>query len=361
MSRIRFAATSLSTLGFVLASNVAFANPPAKGTTDPAAAQSLFYEARALMGKNQWAEACPKLEESNRLDPGIGTQFNLADCNEHIGKTATAWAGFLDVAAQAKTANQAERERVARKRAQALEGKLPKLVVEVPSSMPGLEVKRDGILVGGATYGTAIPVDPGTHKIVATAPNKQPWETQVQAVEGKVARVTVPRDLPNAPIAIAPVPVAPAGPPTASVAPPGAVTSSSFTQDSFPSPVQEERGATQRTLGWVFAGLGAAGLGVGGAFGISSISNRDESRQYCTGDICNAQGVSLRDDAIRDGNVATATMIAGGAVLAGGLLLVITAPRGASKEDARSAHAKLRAAPSVASNGGGFSLQGTFR
>lgn len=358
--RIRFAVSSLSTLAFVLASNVAFADPPAKGT-DPAAAQSLFYEARTLMGKNQWAEACPKLEESNRLDPGIGTQFNLADCNEHVGKTATAWAGFLEVAALAKASNQADREKLARKRAQALEAKLPKLVVEVPSSMPGLEVKRDGILVGGATYGTAIPVDPGSHKIVATAPGKQPWETTVQSVEGKVARVTVPRDLPNAPVAVAPVPVVPVGPPAAAAPPPNGVTSSSFTQESFPPPVQEERGSTQRTLGWVFAGLGAAGLGVGGAFGISSLSNRDESRQYCTGDICNAQGVSLRDDAIRDGNVATATMIAGGAVLAGGLLLVITAPRGASKEDTRSAHAKLRAAPSVAANGGGFSLQGTFR
>ncbi|MBS2014371.1 MAG: hypothetical protein JST00_15900 [Deltaproteobacteria bacterium] len=352
MNRPISVASAVSALALVLAPSVASA--------DPAAAQSLFYEARALMAKGQWAEACPKLEESNRLDPGIGTQFNLADCNEHVGKTATAWAGFLDVAAQAKAANQGEREKVARRRAQALEAKLPKLVVEVPSPLPGLEIKRDGTLVGGATYGTAIPIDPGAHKIVATAPGKQPWETQVQATEGKTTRVSIPRELPNAIVAAAPAPAPNAPPPSPAPLPPASgVTSSSFTTtESFPPPVTEERGTTQRTLGWIVAGLGAAGLGVGGAFGISSMSNRDEARQYCTGDLCNAQGVSLRDDAIRDGNVATVTMIAGGAALAGGLLLVLTAGHGASKEESTS---RLRAAPSVAQNGGGLSIQGAFR
>ena len=66
------------------------------------------------MQQGKYAEACPKLEESMRLDSGIGTQFNLADCNEHIGKLATAWAGFLDVAAAAKAASQPDREKVAR-------------------------------------------------------------------------------------------------------------------------------------------------------------------------------------------------------------------------------------------------------
>lgn len=138
---------------FLGAPGMAAADP---SKNDPAAAQILFYDARNLMQAGKYAEACPKLEESLRLDPGLGTQFNLADCNEHIGKITTAWVGFLEVAAQSKATNQPEREKVARKRAAALDARLPKLVVDVISAPPGLEVKRDGVVIGSAAWGLSL-------------------------------------------------------------------------------------------------------------------------------------------------------------------------------------------------------------
>jgi hypothetical protein len=343
--------------------HLAFAADPPK--TDPAAAQVLFYEARTLMQQGKYAEACPKLEESMRLDAGLGTQFNLADCNEHIGKVTTAWAGFLEVAGGSKATNQAEREKVARKRAQALEARLPKLIIEVPGATPGLEVKRDGVVVGTAAWGTAIPVDPGIHKITANAPGKQPWETTIPTTEGKLARVTVPRDLPAAPVAVAPAPApSPAVPPrTASTAAPqpvasgAAVTTTPITND-FPAPVVESAGTTQRTIGWVIAGAGAIGVGVGAGFGIASLGKRNDAREHCIGDQCDSTGVSLRDDAISKGNVSTIATIAGAAGVVGGLILVLTAPHGTESHE-RSG--KLRAVPNVATGGGGFMLQGNFQ
>lgn len=53
--------------------------------------------ARGLVQKGDWAAACPKFEESERLDPGIGTLYHLADCYEHVGRLATAW-GLFDAA-----------------------------------------------------------------------------------------------------------------------------------------------------------------------------------------------------------------------------------------------------------------------
>src|SRR5215212_4797523 len=108
----------------------------AEGAPNAAAARALFGEGRKLAAQGKYREACPKFEESLRLDPGMGTQFNLADCLEHTGRTATAWAQFLDVAAAARAAAQSERERVARERAAALEPKLSRLTIEVKAADP---------------------------------------------------------------------------------------------------------------------------------------------------------------------------------------------------------------------------------
>ena len=50
-------------------------------------ADRLFNEANGLVQTGHYAEACPKFEQSQKLDPAIGTQFNLADCFEHVGRT----------------------------------------------------------------------------------------------------------------------------------------------------------------------------------------------------------------------------------------------------------------------------------
>ena len=94
------------------------------------------------MSAGKYDDACPKLEESQRLAPAIGTKFNLADCYEHTGRLASAWAAFLSVAASAKNANQGAREKAARDRAAALEPKLSRLAVVVPDASQTCRPRR---------------------------------------------------------------------------------------------------------------------------------------------------------------------------------------------------------------------------
>ena len=152
----------------------------AEAQTDSAAARALFAEGRALMEKEQFAEACPKFEESLRLDPGMGTQFDLAHCWEKLGRTASAWALFLDVAAAARNANQPQRETAARDRAKALEPRLTRLRIDVPKSSSEMKIERDGQDVGRAAWGMAFPVDPGKHVIEVSAPGKKTWSDEVE-------------------------------------------------------------------------------------------------------------------------------------------------------------------------------------
>lgn len=317
----------------------AFTFAPLAHASDAATAEALFDEARRLMTQGNFAAACPQLEESQKLDPGMGTLYNLADCYEKTGRIASAWGAFLDVAAQAKNANQASRESDARARAAALEPKVSKLTIIVEGALAqtaGVEVKRDAIAVGKAQWGLALPVDPGEHTLEVSAPGKTPWSGKVQvASNGSAARVALPA-LVDAPIAIAPT---------------AAPTLAPESGDS-----REPNGKSQRTIGLVVAGVGVAAIGVGGIFGLMSIgkgSDADDPARCDSNNQCDAAGIELRKDARSLGNLSTVFVIAGAALGAGGAALFFTAP----KSDAP----RAAFAPVVLPGGGGFSLNGSFR
>src|SRR5690242_14086811 len=104
--------------------------------TAPAFAQKaeanvLFDEGRALMTKKDYAGAISKLEQSQQLDPAVGTLLNLGECYLALGRTASAWSAYRDAASLAATTKQADRERYASKKAQELEARLSRLEVGV--------------------------------------------------------------------------------------------------------------------------------------------------------------------------------------------------------------------------------------
>jgi hypothetical protein len=178
------------------------AQPASQYTKDEAL--NLFNEARALAAAGKYEEACPKFEKAQAIDPGMGTLFNLAGCYAQIGRIASAWAAFRDVASAASAAGQVDREKVARERAAALEPRLSKLRISVPEEAmaPGLEVQRDGVTVASLIWGTDVPVDPGNHLVSASAPGREPWSAVISVAEpGKVVVLRVPPLAPKKPAA----------------------------------------------------------------------------------------------------------------------------------------------------------------
>ena len=288
---------------------------------DRAEAQALFDDGRKLMAQKKFAEACPKLEESQRIDPGIGTLLNLAECQAHTGRTASAWANFLEAAYQAKNLGQAKRENAARAHAAALEPKLSRLTIlaVVPPGVK-LVIKRDGEVVSPSLVGTAVPVDPGEHTVSASAPGRQPWATKVRVEPGwapglhlgaaaRGGRARAPAAGGEAPSPAAAAASSPAASPTPRSRRPPPLRSTS------------RPGKGPRAAGVVLTILGAGGLGTGIAFAALAKQKLDDSNaQGCNatsmGTVCPGTSFDTRTTAHTDGNIATGAFVAGG-VLAG--------------------------------------------
>src|SRR6188768_2830416 len=134
---------------------------PAVAQNDKAAAEALFDQGVRLMKQSSFSDACPKLEESERIDPAVGTLLYLGECYERIGKTASAWAAFREAASLANNMGQTDRGRVASSRAQELEPRLSRLSIELGpdvARIAGVVVKRGNQRVEPSLYGTPLPV-----------------------------------------------------------------------------------------------------------------------------------------------------------------------------------------------------------
>src|SRR5262245_3040707 len=93
----------------------------AQGARDSAGAETLFLEGRKLIEAREYAQACKKLEASQRLAPAVGTLLDLGDGYQQNGQIAPAWLTFREATAEAQRLGRHDRERLARERASQLE------------------------------------------------------------------------------------------------------------------------------------------------------------------------------------------------------------------------------------------------
>ncbi len=186
MRTIRCSTVASLTLAGVLCATSAFAQGGA------AIAEGLFRDGKKLLDAKNYDEACPKFEESARLEPSSGVELALGLCYEGLGKTASAWAAYQTAVSLARRDNRRDREHAATTKASALEPKLAHATIDVPAEvaqLPGLVVKEDSVVIGAAAWKNA-PVDPGKHSLEVTATGKKPWSTSF-TVDPTPAPVTV--------------------------------------------------------------------------------------------------------------------------------------------------------------------------
>jgi hypothetical protein len=289
-------------------------------------AEMMFDRGLTLMRQGDFANACPQLEQSQAIERGIGTMLYLAECYEKLGRTASAWAMFREAASAARAEGQTDRANTGTSRAVRLEPQLSKLTINVPADnrLPGLIVLRNGEAIPTGVWGLPTPVDPGEQRVEARAPGHANWNVSVNLpTNGASLSVDVPR--------LAEVAEAPnSNPdPTPNVSPPPSETSAPaplpLTASEPPRAVSTRQ--WQKPLGLALGGVGVVALGLGGYFGGRAIAKNNRLNDSCPSkDLPCAAGTPLQDSAHSAATLANVLVVGGAVLLAGGLIVYLTAP-----------------------------------
>lgn len=338
------------------------ATAAAQPSGQAAAATSQFDRGRALMKDKKYAEACAAFEHSQKLDPQWGTLYNLAGCYARIGKLASAWAAYRELAQ--RDTNPARRKESA-KQARDLDRRLPRLLLTAARAPAGLAVTLDGVDATGL-LGTESPVDLGEHAVHATAPNRADFDatatitgegkTVVLAIElapAKPRPEVVPVPAPREPTQAA-APAQP-GPRAQAAAPvPGSDHDAASRDDAGPPR------SRRRMYGVIVAAGGGALVVTGLVFGRLASSKWSEAKALCGDDLmCDNQadlaaGNQLVSEARSRAVLSTGFVIGGVAAIGLGAVLFATAPRGDARATA------LRLTPGVAPGLVSLTVEGRY-
>jgi hypothetical protein len=282
----RLACASL-VLALLSGSTLARADVPA---SDGASAQVFFERGRQAAARGDAAEACKNFEESLRLDLAVGTLFNLARCEQDLGRLANAWQHLREGIDRLEEKDPRRKQAIAA--ANELEPRVPRLAVKLAPGTSG-KVFRDGVELASLSLASPLPVNPGHHVIVVRASGRAEASYEVDLREGEQRTIDVA---------------------------PGKTLPGESSDRAQAKP----RSSPLRTTGWATAGVGAGALAVGLVTGAIALERSLVVHDHCDdANVCDDTGMDALASSKQFGGIATVTTIAGAALIATGVVLVI--------------------------------------
>lgn len=264
-----------------------------------AAAQVLFEAGREAMDAQDYKQACAKFQESQRLDPAAGTLLNLGNCEERLGRVASAWERYRGAIKELEPGDR--RYQFAQQKIEELKQTVPHLTVSLDKSAPeNTQVWRNDTPLSGS-LGIALPMNPGEYEIVVEAPGFKAQVIKVKLALGDQQTLTVK---PGEKLQV---------------------------QTTNTDPKAKDRptdsdGLSQTTWGYVVGGVGVAGLTTALAMGTLAWTKKAAVDENCPGR--NSTEIGKCRDAKSVGKsaaqIANVAGIVGGIALGVGAYLILT-------------------------------------
>lgn len=270
----------------------------------------LFDQGLKEMKAGQFDKACNSFERSIATYSDSGTKGSLAKCYEKLGRLASSWKLWRELADLAPSG---DLRRDAAAQAAKLEPKIGRYVIKLTRPPTDLAVTINGSPT--KLTDVPVPIDAGGVIVRAYAAGRKDWSTELAATDGNVLTIEIP-ELAKAEVVVhkdpEPIKIKPPPPPAPS--------------------------HTRAYVGLGLVGVGAGAIVGGVVFGLKANRAFGDAQDLCGGSVdnCIADRVGDAqekvDDARSAGTLSTVMFVAGGAAIAGGLVLYLTAPKATEKQ-----------------------------
>jgi hypothetical protein len=296
---------------------------------DRATARTLSFEGEEALQKKDYARAADRFARAESLIHVPTLLLGLARANAGLGKLVAAQEQYMRIVREGAPpgASPAVLRAVAdaTKEVEAVRARVPSVVIDVVGGTDA-KVTLDGVPVSSAALGVKRAIDPGAHVFRAEAAGFAPATATITVAEGKTETVTL-RLAPAA--AAGPV----AAPIATSVATPVVTPPAGPNGGSPPAGAAPAKTSAVKAIGFAAIGLGGAGLIAGGITGAMALGAHSTLvKEGCTKAGC--ADVAERSSYYTLGAVSTAGFIVGGILAAGGVVMVVTAPKTKVAKDA---------------------------
>jgi hypothetical protein len=269
-----------------------------------AKARADFRQALVLQTGGDWAGALSLLRGVAEVATTPQVRFNIALCEEHLGRLSAALGDYDIAAASGAAAGAADVASAARARVNGVRGRLPKLRIVRGQGASVGHIALDGNELGEAVLEKEIPVDPGPHEVEIRSARGAARTTSLRLAEGEHRKieVTLPEEALSAPV---------------------------LPEKSASQPSPELRPKRSFLLPVVVGSVGLASLAAGGVFALLESSAVKDLNRVCgpSRDACPASSRGEYNDAKTYATATNVTLVVGGVgVIAAAVIFVASKP-----------------------------------
>jgi hypothetical protein len=319
--------------------------PP--GPTQPASPSNLTDEQRAvaraaaaagvdLLQQGRYAEALDRFQRAESLVHAPTHLLYIARTQVKLGQLVEASETYLKIMHEVLPSDAprafVDAQAAAAQESKELDARIPTLLIRVEGKgATDATVTMDGTALPAAMIGLSAPVDPGTHALRAVAKDGTSAELHVKLAPGSHETAVLQLRAGESASPLAPAP-APAD--TAATSPPPGGETPPPAGGAWPG----------KTLGWIGVGVGAAGLVAATVFVAINRTKRTDANALCStpdGKCPQSDSAKITSLDQQADNAATGAWIgyiAGGALLATGLVLLFTSGEAKKSDASRGLH-----------------------